>query len=304
MLGGIELLLDKLLVTNYGDNSINIIDRKDLSIIASVDLKEILSKETGCTRLLLDSDYRVLVLDTDNDSLYRIDILRKKMIGHVKLGRCPIRMLSYKDRIFVLNMDSNSLTIVDRKDLHLIENINLGEKPMDMAIDRIKGKLFISNLNGYGISIVDCNGGDIKEFRLSFMPFRIKEELGLVYILGFSNNNTLGESIISALDLKKEEILWQKKVRGIYYDFIKDNGKDYYYLVNSEDGWLYIFNKASEDLRKELYIGGLTNYIISDGYYLYLNDLVNDKLVIVDKDKMQIKKRITVGIEPHDILLT
>lgn len=304
MLGGMKLLLNKIIITNYGENSLSIIDKKDLTEISRISLKKILPGKTGFTRIIVEDNDRALILDSDTDSLYRIDIYKQKLLGCIKLGRSPIRIKTLGDRIYVLNIDSNSLSIIDKEDLTIIENIYLGEKPTDLAIDSLTGNVYITNLNGFSISLIDYKNGHIEEIKLKYMPFRIKLDLGILYVLGFSNNNTLGYSILSAIDTITKMTIWQESLEGIYFDFVKLEDRNLFYLVNSENSCLYEFDKDKKKNSNKIHIGGLTNHITSDLENLYLNDMVNNQLVVVKIGKDQIKKRIAVGREPHDILLT
>ncbi len=304
MLGGIELLSNKILVANYGDNSLSIIDRKDLSLVGTVCLRGLLDGKTGFTRLLVENESRVLILDSDHDCLYRIDISKHKHLGQADLGRCPIRIKGFENRIYVLNIDSNSLSIIDKSDLNIIENVYLGEKPTDLAIDPATGDSYITNLNSHCLSVVNHENGEIDTIKLSYMPFRIKIKDDSIYVLGFLNNHTLSCSIISSIDIKDKLVIWEEILKGIYFDFEKSKEQDIFYLVDSENSWLYEYDKSTRENQRKLYIGGLTNYIIYDFENLYLNDMINNQLVIVDIASNQIKKRITVGREPHDILLT
>ncbi|MDR7870410.1 MAG: hypothetical protein RIN55_06110 [Tissierellaceae bacterium] len=298
------MLLNKIIVTNYGENSLSIIDKEDLTQIDTIDLSEVIPGSTGLTRVIREDDNNLLVLNSDEDSLYRVNLDKFILLDQTNLGRSPIRIKTFKDKIYVINIDSNSLSIIDKNDFTIIENIYVGEKPTDLAIDEISGKVYITNLNSYNISVVDYENDTLEEIKLSFMPFRIKVELGVVYILGFLNNHTLSHSIISSLGTGNKQTLWSKTINGIYFDFIKIKDKEIFYLVDSENSWLYEFSKDTESNSKKIFIGGLTNFINYDFNYLYLNDMVNNQIIIVDIKKNQIKKRITVGNEPHDILLT
>lgn len=297
-----ELLLNKIIVTNYGENTISIIDKGNLSYINTIDLKAIIPARKGITRAILEDKQTLLVLDSDNDSLYRIDLNKRELLKQLNLGRCPFRIKSYKDRIFVTNLDSNSLSIIDKDEFSIIENIYLGEKPTDLAIDEDSGKLFITNLNSYSISIVDYENDEVAQIKLPYMPFRVKVDKNGFYILGFINNNTLNSSMLTFFS-KNNIGKWERVIEGIYFDFFKDRDRDLFYLVASEDSWLYEFDKNADIHKKKVYIGGLTNFINYDLGFLYLNDMVNDKIIVVDINDKQIK-RIAVGKEPHDILLT
>ncbi|HZK00074.1 MAG TPA: YncE family protein, partial [Tissierellaceae bacterium] len=205
------MLLNKIIVTNYGENTISIIDKGNLSYINTIDLKAIIPARKGITRAILEDKQTLLVLDSDNDSLYRIDLNKRELLKQLNLGRCPFRIKSYKDRIFVTNLDSNSLSIIDKDEFSIIENIYLGEKPTDLAIDEDSGKLFITNLNSYSISIVDYENDEVAQIKLPYMPFRVKVDKNGFYILGFINNNTLNSSILAFFSKNNKE-RWKRVI--------------------------------------------------------------------------------------------
>lgn len=291
-------------MTNYGDNSLSIINKEDMSEVTTIDLKGMISGTTGATRSILEGEHNLLILNSDKDTLYKVDMEELKLLNEVSLGRCPIRIKAFGNKIYVVNIDSNSLSIIDRNSLDIIESIYVGEKPTDFVIDERSGKVYITNLNSHSISIIDYENGSIEEIKLTFMPFRIKVESGVIYVLGFANNHSLRNSILYSLDIELNKPIWTKIIDGIYFDFIKANEMNCFYMVDSENSWLYKFDYRADRNQKKLYVGGLTNFLNYDLNYLYLNDMVNNQIILINIDENQIKKRITVGKEPHDILLT
>lgn len=299
-----KLQSNKIIVTNYGDNSLSIIYKEDMSEVTTIDLKGMISGTTGATRSILEGEHNLLILNSDKDTLYKVDMEELKLLNEVSLGRCPIRIKAFGNKIYVVNIDSNSLSIIDRNSLDIIESIYVGEKPTDFVIDERSGKVYITNLNSHSISIIDYENGSIEEIKLTFMPFRIKVESGVIYVLGFANNHSLRNSILYSLDIELNKPIWTKIIDGIYFDFIKANEMNCFYMVDSENSWLYKFDYRADRNQKKLYVGGLTNFLNYDLNYLYLNDMVNNQIILINIDENQIKKRITVGKEPHDILLT
>ncbi len=299
-----KLQSNKIIVTNYGDNSLSIINKEDMSEVTTIDLKGMISGTTGATRSILEGEHNLLILNSDKDTLYKVDMEELKLLNEVSLGRCPIRIKAFGNKIYVVNIDSNSLSIIDRNSLDIIESIYVGEKPTDFVIDERSGKVYITNLNSHSISIIDYENGSIEEIKLTFMPFRIKVESGVIYVLGFANNHSLRNSILYSLDIELNKPIWTKIIDGIYFDFIKANEMNCFYMVDSENSWLYKFDYRADRNQKKLYVGGLTNFLNYDLNYLYLNDMVNNQIILINIDENQIKKRITVGKEPHDILLT
>lgn len=299
-----KLQSNKIIVTNYGDNSLSIINKEDISEVTTIDLKVMISSTTGATRAILDGEHNLLILNSDKDTLYKVDMKEMKLLNDISLGCCPIRIKDFGDKIYVVNIDSNSLSIIDRHSLDIIENIYVGEKPTDLAIDEITGKVYITNLNSHSISIIDYENGSYEDIKLTFMPFRIKVRFGIVYVLGFVNNHSLRKSVLFSWDIKQNKPIWTKLIEGIYFDFIIPNEMNCFYMVDSENSWLYRFDYSADRNQRKLYVGGLTNFINCDLNYIYLNDMVNNQIILINIDGNQIKKRIAVGTEPHDILLT
>lgn len=313
-IGGVKLISGKIITANSGDDTITIVDRlppfnKEIINLKSILLSNEKYMETkrditiGPYDLIIDSYGKLLVVNSFDDSLFRIDLNTHKVIGIVNLGRCPVSIKLLDDKIIVINCDSNSITILNEKDLELIENFHIGCKPTDLDINKKDKKIYITNSEGYSVSIIDPDSGEIEEIKLDSQPVKIVIEGDYIYILSYIYNGTTNYSKLIAIGTKDYKIIWSFKLKGVYYDFIKVWNKLYFYLINPEDTYLYGLNPMEEKENKKIYLGGLPNKIMIDKNDIYINDLLNDLIIIIDTKKYEIVQKIKVGKEPQGILL-
>jgi len=123
-----------------------------------------------------------------------------------------------------------------------------------------------------------------------------------IFILSYINNGVINYSSITSVD-KENKLIKNYKVKGIYNDFIEfDNNK--FILTNPDDGYLYEFNTHENSLTKKVYLGGMPNKIIWDKKdTLFITELLNNQVIIVDAIKSCIIEKIKVGKEPQGFIL-
>ena len=96
--------------------------------------------------------------------------------------------------------------------------------------------------------------------------------------------------------------LKENKIKGLFLDFIIEGFECL--LTNSEDGYLYSYDIGSNKLSKRIYLGGLPNKIISGGSRtLYISDLIDNCVKVVDLENNVLKEIIKVGKEPQGFIL-
>ncbi len=306
----------KIITANCGDDSISIIEKACPDKLETIYLRDLVVKNNkviefqtgdkiGPTSLSLDSSGNLLVVNAYDDSLFRIDLERKILTDGLKLGRYPTVIQIYGNRIFILNSDSDSLSVVDEEELVLVESIHIDGRPSDMKIDEERKSLYIVSSNSHNLNIIDLNFHRLNILGIPSQPLKIKMEGDLIFIMGFVNNGILGYSNLFAIEKMAYRMIWYREIKGIYYDFIKIKGLDYFYLINAEDGHLYELDIRSGRLQRKTRVGNLPNNIVYDGHdRLYINDLLNGQIFIVNLgDMSKIERYIKVGKEPQDILL-
>lgn len=302
------MLSKKIITTNLEEDSLSIIEksynpRSDTLYLKDLILeKNLVINKKGPIDLLIDKE-KLLVINSEDDSLFEIDIQARRIISITKLGRCPTNIGIYEDKIYIINSDSNSLTIMDSRKMEVVETISLGNNPSSLAIDHIYKRIFISNFEGSSISIIEIKGKKI-DYPIEDQPLKVKIYGDYIYILSILNSSNRHGSKLSLIDRRQLRPVDSIYLKGLFYDFVKIHKMDQIYLINPEDGYLYKLEEAEKKIKKALYLGGLARKILYDGKeHLYINDIVNNEILIVNIDKNIIEYRIKVGREPQGILL-
>lgn len=304
------MFLDKILTANFGDDSINIIDLKDPFDNHNMSLRDLFIKKglaydgrLGPSDLLLDEFGKLLVINSCKDLLIRLDLEKKEIIDMANTGRYPTNIRLYKGKIYIINCDSNSLSILNGRDLATIENISLGNKPTSIEIDEAYDRIYVTNLNSNSISIINVEG-QIRNINCPDKPLKIKMEDDHIFILSFLNNGTSNCSRLSVVRKKGWEKSRTFSLQGLFYDFSKANSLNRLYLINPEEGYLYGLNYIDGQVEKKIKLEGLPTEIIFDGEKnLYINDILNDKILVIDIVRGLITRKIRVGKEPQGLLL-
>lgn len=297
----------KIITANSGEDTLTIIDRKSYCNKKTINLKELIvwkGERFGPSDMAINDLDQLLIINSYDDSLIILDLFTNAIIDIIKLGRFPNAIKIFNESIFVLNSDSNCLTILEEDSLNIIENIYIGGKPTGIEIDRERNRVYIPISDEYSIGILNLDNFQLAKIKLQAQPLKVILDDNIIYILSYVNNGTTNFSCILALGAEDDKIIWSKKIKGIYYDFFKREGEDYIYLVNPEDGYLYGFNIEIKELEKIIYLGGMPNKIVSDNKEeLYITDLLNNNIIIVDILTRKKIKKIRVGKEPQGILL-
>jgi len=293
----------KIITGNIGDDSISFVDYKDPSNVEILYLKELLdiNNKLGPKAISINKKQQLLVLNSYDESLIILDMYKREVIMKISLGRFPIAIKSHNERVFILNCDSNSLSIFDEHEMLVIEEIYLDEKPSDLQLDIEMNKAYIANTNSNNICIIDLLDYSITKIDLNIEPFRIIIDEEYVYILSNANNGSLGYSSISVLNKETSE-LCSYKIKGIFIDFVLI--EDRLLLTNPEDGYLYSFSLDDKVIEKYIYLCDMPYRIIWDkSKIVYITDLINNQLLIVDLKKSKITYRVNVGKEPETLYL-
>jgi len=310
------LLTEKIITANYGDDTVSIIDNieplkihtinlRDLVLSSNCDFDMQVKNKIGPTSLLMDNYNNLLVINSYDDSLFKIDLNKNRLLGTIKVGRCPTLIKLYNDILFVLNSDSNSLSIIEKENLVPLEFIKMSGKPTDMEVHTKERILFITNSNSHSLSIIDLSSGKMENIRLSSEPLKILIEDNIIFIMCFLNNGFPNYSKLFALEMIDYRIIWSIRIKGLYSDFIKLKRQDYFYLIDSENGLVCGLDIKSHIIDKKIYLGGLPSRIVYDKKRkLYINDLLNNEIIIIDiLNNSRIERKIRVGREPQDIFL-
>ncbi|WP_353092563.1 YncE family protein [Tissierella praeacuta] len=301
----------KILIANTREDSLTL---KDGSICKTIFLSKLIEEKgdnwiqesniLGPYDIDIGEEGYIYIANAYDNSIMKIDIENIKLLEFIKVGRNPTCIKRFKDKIYVANSDSNSISIIDEKTFSLIEDISVGERPTDIQIDEDGLKVFIANGNCYTINVLNLNTEKISSIILSKQPVKMVIEDKRLFVLSYVNNGVTNYSNLSELKAEDYKTIMSIDLKGIFGNFIKIRGEEIFYLSNMEDGYIYRVFIDKEVNVSKIHLGGMPNNIKWDGKTkLYIANILDNNLTIIDKSNNEIVDNIRVGKEPNGILL-
>lgn len=304
------MIFHKILIANTGEDSLTL---KSNSCSKTIFLPKLIeekegnltqeSNQLGPYDIDIGEEGYIYVANSYDNSIMKIDLENNRLLGYIKVGRNPICIRKFKEKIYVANSDSNSISIIDEKTFTLMEDITVGERPTDIQIDKVSSQIFIANGSCYTINVLDLNNETISSIILNKQPIKIDIEDKRLFVLSYVNNGVSNYSNLSELKTDDHRTVMSIDLKGIFADFLKIKGKEIFYLSNVEDGYVYRIIIDDEVNISKVYLGGMPSSIKWDGEKLYISNILNNEIAVIDERANQIIDNIRVGKEPNGILL-
>src|SRR5699024_9589060 len=143
----------------------------------------------------------------------------------------------------------------------------------------------------------------LKNIFLFCNPIRINILREYLFILSSFNSQSINHSRLLKLNLENNEIVSMIEVKGNFFDFIKIYNKDKFALIDIKSSNIFELDYKIQKIIKQRYIGGYPNKLVSDNKYIYISDLINNEINILDVEDYNIINKIRVGKEPQGIFL-
>lgn len=303
-----------MLTANTGEDSLTLISFDNGFASKTIFLSELIEKydskiiedsnQLRPLNMALTGDGYILLANSYDNSVMKIDIDNLQILGWIKVGKNPTVIEEFQDKSYVVNTDSNSISVLDTKSFTLIEDIAVGEKPTDIIIDREKCKCYVANSNCYTMNVLDLKSESIDTISLGKQPIKLLLEEEELYVLSYTNNGVMNVSNLMGLSSEDYQVKMNLDLNGIFDDFIKFRGEKTFYLSSADDGYIYkiIMDKKVEI--EKTYLGGMPSPIKWDGESkLYIANILNNEICIIDVMTNKILKNLRVGKEPSGILL-
>lgn len=312
------MYISKVLVANTGDDSLTLIDLDKDFKTETIFLSELAGtckeirlqgrKGFGPFSLICSEDGNIIVTNSYDNSVMKIDLLNKHVLGLLTVGKNPTIIQKFQEKIYVVNTDSNSISVIDDRTFTHIEDIAVGEKPMDIQIDREGLRAYVPNGNCNIMNIFELNSETMEAISIGKQPIKIILEGKGLYILSYINNGVMNISNLTEMDILDHKIKGSIDLKGIFDNFVKLEEDKIFYLSSAEDGYIYRIEAQEGDYKNikktKVYLGGMPSGIKWDGgTKLYITNILKDKISIIDILTNQTIKELGVGKEPNGILL-
>lgn len=250
----------------------------------------------------------LIVCNTGSDSISKIplvmslqeNILYEEIFlteGEKPLGPNGIYI---KDRIaYIANNYSNSISMLNMDTLKEERTIYVGANPNDLiGYDKY---LYIVCSESNAVVLYDLNEEKvILEIKTNNWPYNIEisSKLNLLFITNFQSHN------ISVIDIKTNKIIGEL-VTLEYPTKVKvsnDGGFLYVcesYMGDENEGYIEVFNLITLESLGKIKVGKVPIDIYEDGGILYVCNLMDSNIVLINKINLKKIREIHIGGMPR-----
>ncbi|MGB9679596.1 MAG: YncE family protein [Minisyncoccia bacterium] len=257
----------------------------------------------GPHRLIIDKKRKKLYsLNAYDNSLGIIDLEEFILENLVYAGNYPNSGVIFKDYILILNGDSDCISIYDIKHQNIIGQIKVGSYPQKIIYNIKYDKFAVSNMNSDTVDIIDTLGFNIiKTVTVGSKPSCIifsQDEEYLFVVNTFLESGRNGT--ISIIKMKDLTLFKNIEVGKMPISIRESNG--ILYILNSYSNSLTKINIFNNE-RKEMFCCYMPSYMEILGSKGFIASSGENKLYIIDINKMELIEKLQTGKEPQGFVI-
>lgn len=244
----------------------------------------------------------IIISNNYNNSISIFNLRDKKEINNLYVGPHPNDVKVYKNKAYVVCSESNSVVVIDLINGNLIANIPVGEYPHNIEINRERNVAYVSNMKGNSISIINCEKNIVIN-NIKTLENPTKISLSKDKKTLYICETYLGKDIDGCISIMStEKLKIEKSIRVGAVPVDFQEDKNKLYVTNLNDGTISIIDIVKGREIKKIYLGGCPKGIIKYNEDIFVGDYMNGKVFKINL-KERIIKTITVGIEPNAMIL-
>jgi len=304
---------DTLIISNFSDDSISVIDLVGGSEIQKIKLcysgQSSLSSQFGPHHIALDKERKHLYVPNSwHNSVSVLDLVNEKIIDTIFVGSCPSQVvLCHKyNHIYVANTDSNSVSILNMDTLKLIIQIPTGEMPHGMAMTKDQERVFVGNYGSREITEISTKTNEkVRNHKVNCNPWhlRIDDSGELLFAVNYSDQfNRKGKIVIYETKTLKE--IQKINIGKMPVESISDKNNEYLYITDSDVDCVHIY-----DLKKSIYSGMIKVSSTPHGIELdnekgrlFVTSIQENVVDVINIYTREVVQNILVGKEPTSII--
>jgi YVTN family beta-propeller protein len=113
-------------------------------------------KDRFILSLAVDAEHHLYAVNTENDTLYKLDLADNHVLAQITLGYRPADVVISPDgkRVAVSNWGDKSVSLLDPASLAEKTRVAVGAHPLALAFSA-DGRLFVSNSGGNSVSVIE-----------------------------------------------------------------------------------------------------------------------------------------------------
>lgn len=304
---------DTLIISNFSDDSISVIDLVRGNEIQKIRLsyngQKSSSSQFGPHHIALDEKKNLIYVPNSwHNSISILDIAYEKVIDTVFVGSCPSQVILCPkyNHIYVANTDSNSISILNMNNLKLVMQVPTGEMPHGMAITKDQERIFIGNYGSGEITEITTKSNErIKNHKVKCNPWhlRIDHSGDLLFAVNYSDQfSRKGKIVVYETETLKE--IKQIHVGKMPVEAISDKSNEYLYITDSDMDCVHVYDLKNNKYSGMIKVNSMPHGIELDdnNRRLFVTSIKSNKVDIVNLLTREVTCSILVGKEPTSII--
>lgn len=278
----------KIYISNYLSHSISVIDYETLETEREIELKDNIYPHHFCVD---KNQEKIFIPSLTNGTLYTLDIKSGKIIDSVSVGGSLSQIFLNGNKLFISNEDTNSIYIINKYTLALMTMISVDDMPhgfgyyeeknrlyvpcinsivcidvknqiverkidtnfkaWHLEIDKKKGEIYISTLDGKMVILNEETLEIVNIFEELLLPVQIKFNYrdNRVYV------SDLGYNQIKILDYKMGRYIGKIKVNGIPQGLEISKDFDKLFVSDTTNNTVKVYDTKTNKLINEIKVG-------------------------------------------------
>lgn len=248
------------------------------------------------------SNGNIITCNSYSNSISIFNLEEKKEKSIFYVGPNPKDIKIFKENAYVVCNEGNSVSKIDLKTGNIMAVIPVGDSSCNIEINEEKSIAYVSNMKSNFISLIDLE----KDIVVS--KIRTNENPTKIFLSKDKKVLYLCESYFERdvegyiAIISSETNKVLKRIRAGLGPINLVEDKDRLYVANLNDGSLSVIDKINLREVKRIRIGGMPKGIIKKDNDIFIADYMNGKVVKVNLKERMIKN-ITVGREPNAMIL-
>ncbi len=303
-----------LIISNFSDDSISIVDTTIGKEVKRISLNRIgqfiPTQHLGPHHIAVDTNLKYLyVVNSFNNSLSKIDLIKEEIIDTVLVGSCPSQIILCKkyNYIYVANSDSNSITVLDLNNLAILLQIPTDNMPHGMVMTKDQERILVANRDTKTITEILTKVNEKKQcYPVNCNPWhlRLSGDGTLLFVVHY-NYHYDGKGIVEIYNINEMTLIEKIVLGKMLVEVTSDWKNENLYLTDSDLNQLYFYNLKEKRLTKTIKVNRMPHGIEIDynKKLLFISSLQNNVIDVINYRNYNLIKSIPVGKEPTSIVV-
>jgi YVTN family beta-propeller protein len=250
--------------------------------------------------------------DPDSNTISVIDPDTNTVIGNIIVGKNPSYIARSGDFLYVTNSNDNTVSVIDPESNTVIKTITtVGEDPI--LLRSVGNETYVVNSDSDTVSVIDPESNTvIKNITVGEWPSYIDVYTPSIKLSTRSSIYVAnsGSNTVSVIDPVTNEVI-KNLIVGENPSFIESINKPsvatrqdtdkYVYVANTGNNTVSVINADRNEVIKNITVGNSPMFITRFDDIIYVANNDDDIISVIDPESNEVIKNITVGEWPSAI---